>query len=232
MSPLPFTSEQFFEVFARYNSAIWPAQWLLIGLALIAVWLSIPGSATSNRTVSGILAALWLWMGVVYHVAFFASINPAARAFGAVFVLQGILLLWMGVGTPRLLFRASFDVHGIIGGGLIVYALVAYPLIGYLAGHRFPATPTFGAPCPTTIFTLGLLLWIPGRVPWRVVVIPAAWAVIATFAAIRLSVPQDYGLAVAGVAAVALLARRSASRRSAGSSSQRISTIPMPAQRQ
>jgi hypothetical protein len=99
----------------------------------------------------------------------------------------------------------------------VVYALAVYPLIGYLSGHRYPATPTFGAPCPTTIFTFGLLLWISERVPWRVAIIPAAWALIGTFAAVRLSVPQDYGLLVAAVATVALLARRSASQRPRGS---------------
>lgn len=228
---LPFTAEQFFQVFARYNLAIWPAQWLLIGLALTAVGVAALRPPAAGRIVMSILAALWFWMGFVYHIGFFASINPAARWFGLTFVLQGMLLLWMGFRTPPS-FRVTSDANGLIGGALMFYALVVYPLLGYVAGHRFPATPTFGAPCPTTIFTLGLLLWIPGPLPWRVVVVPVAWAIIGTFAAIRLSVPQDYGLAAAAVVTLALLARRSASRRRAGSNSQRIATIPIPAQRQ
>lgn len=229
---LPFTPAQFFEVFARYNLAIWPAQWLLNGLALTAVGLVFLRPLTSSRLVSGILAALWLWMGTVYHFAFFASINPAARVFGATFVAQGVVLLWMGVRSGRLPFRATPGLDGIVGGALVLYALAAYPLIGYLSGHRYPAMPTFGVPCPTTIFTLGLLLWVDERVSWRVVIIPAAWAVLATFAAIQLAVPQDYGLLVAAVVTVGLLARRSASRRSAGSNRQRITTMSTPAQGQ
>jgi hypothetical protein len=31
---IPFSIDQFFDVFIRYNSAIWPAQWLLAALGL------------------------------------------------------------------------------------------------------------------------------------------------------------------------------------------------------
>ncbi len=33
----------------------------------------------SGRVVSGILALFWIWMGVFYHIAYFSTINPAAR---------------------------------------------------------------------------------------------------------------------------------------------------------
>lgn len=41
---LPFTNEQFFTVFRRYNEAVWPAQWMLVGLAVLAVGLALQGS--------------------------------------------------------------------------------------------------------------------------------------------------------------------------------------------
>ncbi|WP_394339066.1 DUF6064 family protein [Methanosarcina sp. UBA289] len=31
---------------------------------------------------------IWLWMGIVYHWSFFASINPVAHIFGVLFVLR------------------------------------------------------------------------------------------------------------------------------------------------
>ena len=34
---IPFTAQQFFEVIARYNQAVWPAPLLLHALALLAV---------------------------------------------------------------------------------------------------------------------------------------------------------------------------------------------------
>jgi hypothetical protein len=44
--------------------------------------------------------------------------------------------------------------------------MVVYPLLGIRFGHSYPRAPLFGvAPCPTTIFTFGLLLWATRSVP-------------------------------------------------------------------
>lgn len=80
---------------------------------------------------------------------------------------------------------------------LLIYAMVLYPAIGWALGHRYPAAPTFGLPCPTTIATLGLLLWTAERPPVVAVVIPWLWCLIGTIAAIQLGVAEDLGLPVA-----------------------------------
>lgn len=205
---MPFTREQFFQVFADYNTAIWPLQWGLVLLALAAVVLALGSAPNRSRAIAGILALFWVWMGAVYHVAFFAAINPAARIFGALFLFAGVLFAWTAARQRRLVIEARWDASGVVGAILIAYALVGYPLASLLAGHRYPAAPTFGAPCPTTIFTLGLLLWVRGHIPWSLVVIPLAWTLVGTSAAISLGVPEDYGLAVAGVAMLALVSAR------------------------
>ena len=86
---LPFTPEQLFGVFKQYNETVWPAQVAIYFAAAIAFYLILKPSKYSSKVISGILALFWLWMGIVYHWLFFASINPAARIFGALFVLQG-----------------------------------------------------------------------------------------------------------------------------------------------
>lgn len=82
---------------------------------------------------------------------------------------------------------------------LLAYALVGYPLLGVALGHRYPATPTFGLPCPTAILTLALLLWAEPPVPKALLLVPLIWAAIGTSAAILLGVWQDLGLGVAGL---------------------------------
>lgn len=205
MLALPFSEQEFFGVFARYNDAVWPAQWLLYGIAVLIVAVVLRDRP--SRLAYALLAFLWLWMGFVYHLTFFADINPAARAFGVMFLAQAATLLWFArrrsaaaATTPR---RGSA-----IGKSFVAYALLGYPLIGYLAGHRYPELPTFGAPCPTTIFTLGILLWTVERMPWWLVVVPLTWTVIGTAAAVELSVPQDYGLPVAGLLTLAIVIQR------------------------
>jgi len=53
-------------------------------------------------------------------------------------------------------------------------------------------------PCPTTIFTFGILLCAGGN-RLAVLVIPLLWSVIGGSAAVLWQVPQDYGLIAAGI---------------------------------
>lgn len=198
---LPFSAEEFFDLFARYNSAVWPAQVGLLALGVVALVTAAPGRLHSDRVVAAVLALLWVWMAVAYHWLHFATINPVARLFALLFAAQAVLLAWEGVVSRRLEFAPARDLRTVAAAALVLYALVIYPLIGAALGHRYPATPTFGAPCPTTVFTIGLLL-VAGSARYRVVVIPTIWAAIGSSAAFSLGVLEDLGLLVAGVAAL------------------------------
>ena len=206
---LPFTPEQFFDVFRQYNDAIFPMQGVLIAAAVSILMLA--GLHSSGRSVYVLLACLWVWMGGVYHLGFFRQINPAALIFGAVFVAQGVILLIAGARRPRVEMQRSWS--GVTGALLAAYALIAYPAVAYALGQRYPATPTFGLPCPTTIFTFAVLLWTQPPQPLWVWAVPALWAVVGTSAAIQLDVPEDFGLPIAALAAVWLMARRRVSAR-------------------
>lgn len=206
---LPFSAEQFLAVFAAYNAAVWPAQVGAYVVGLIAIIGMVHPGARSDRIVAAALAGMWLFTGIAYHWLQFAAINSAAYAFGAGFVLQAGLLLYAGsvgrvrFGVPKSRMRLA------VGLMLILYAAIAYPLIG-LALHGYPAVPLFGiTPCPVTIFTLGCLLLTTGRIPWWVGGIPVLWSLIGGTAAFLLSVHQDWILPVSGAVAVLMLASTS-----------------------
>jgi hypothetical protein len=203
---VPFTVEQFFELFKNYNTAIWPAQVLAYVLGAAALALAIRGSGGPARIVAGILASFWLWMGAFYHMLYFRVINPAAWVFGIFYILQGLLFLLVGTIFSRLAFRFSLKPLPIIGACFIFYAMVVYPLLGAGFGHSYPRAPMFGvSPCPTTIFTFGILLWTTKSVPVYLLVIPLLWSIVGMSAAVNLHVPQDYGLVVAGLLGTALI---------------------------
>ena len=205
MSPttnLPFTVDQFFDVLARYNLAVWPAQPLLAGAGIALALLAWSGRPHAGRLVGLGLALLWLWMGVVYHLGFFRAINPAATLFGLLFIAEAVLLLWLGAWRGRIAFERPGGPGGALGLLLVVYALIIYPALGLASGHRYPATPTFGLPCPTTILTLGLLIWSSGPRRLILAVIPIVWAAIGTSAAVTLGVVEDLGLGVAGLVTI------------------------------
>lgn len=202
---LPFTPEQFFDVFRQYNEAVWPAQLALNLLALIAIGLLFLRRPASDRAIAGILALLWAWTGIAYHLFFFTAINQAAIAFGAVFLVGSGAFLWAGVIRGQLSFASNNATHRIIGGVLVAFALAIYPLLAELLGHGYPAMPTFGLPCPTTIFTIGMLCFLALPFPRYVLVAPILWAAVGAQAAFLLGVYQDLGLLVAGLVAVWLL---------------------------
>ena len=198
---IPFTTVQFLRVFEQYNDAVWPGQVLIYLVGLTAIFLAFKRSAISSKVISLILAFLWLWMGLVYHLIFFIRINGAARLFGALFIVQAIVFIFNGVLRSRLTFRFKSGLQGLIGAALLTYALIVYPLIGIAIGHAYPAGPTFGVPCPTTIFTFGLLLGAGIDLRFYMLIIPVLWSLIGLWAAISLGMYEDLGLVVAAVSA-------------------------------
>ena len=104
-------------------------------------------------------------------------------------------------------FRVSQKFYGILGAIFITYALVIYPLIGYALGRTFPASPTFGTPCQTTIFTFGLLLWADKKVPLRLLIIPVLWSILGTSAALSFGIKEDFGLLVAATMGTTAIVR-------------------------
>jgi Family of unknown function (DUF6064) len=199
---IPFTVEQFFSVFRLYNNTVWPAQVLLFALAVLAVIVIALRRPWSSVAVSVILALLWVWLGAAYHLAFFARINPVAYGFGALSILGGLLFAWHGVFRQRLEFAFTSTLRTGIGVALIAFALLVYPVWASLAGHAYPELPTFGLPCPTTIFTIGVLALSSGTSLRAVLTVPILWSLVGSQAAFLLDVKPDFGLLAAGVVAI------------------------------
>lgn len=201
---MPFTEEQFFEVFQHYNQAVWPAQLLLYGIAITALILAARRGTAHKRYVAALLAVLWAWMALAYHVAFFRQINPAAILFAAFFIAQAALFVWHGAIRQDVEISPKFSAWRVVGSVLIVYGLLLYPFAAIMIGQRYPAMPTFGLPCPTTIFTLGILMWTRSA-PVILWIIPVLWALIATQVAIQFGVYEDFGLTLAAAIAIVFL---------------------------
>jgi hypothetical protein len=122
-----------------------------------------------------------------------------------------------GVVRGELVFRRRSGISGAVGWAAIAYAVAVYPLIGAALGHGWPESPLLGmAPCPTTIFTFGLLLLAAPPLPRGLLVIPLAWAVLAPPAAMARGVYEDAGLLLAGILTVVLVLVRDRHSRRGG----------------
>lgn len=195
---LPFTQTQFVETVLNYNQAVWPVQAALAILAVFVIYLLLRPSKRSPQTILGALALLWLWMAVGYHWFYFSAINPAAKWFALIFALQAVILFYYARRAKHTTFSLKPSGSAYAGAFLIFLGLTVYPLWGYLVGHIYPNTPTFGLPCPTTIFTLGVLL-LGLRLPKRLLIIPILWSLLGFTAALSLGITEDSLLLLAGL---------------------------------
>ena len=197
---LPFTTEQFLAVFASYNEAIWPVHLAAYGLGLIAIGaVAFPGPQT-HHLIFTVLGLFWIGNGAGYHLWQLTAITPAAWLFGTAFLVQGALFLRQATSGAPFGLRFGSEPRRLVGGALIAYAAIVYPLVGPAFGHAWPRAPYFGvAPCPTTIFTFGLLLLAEReRITPGLLVIPFAWSLVGGSAAVLLGITEDLGLVVAG----------------------------------
>lgn len=202
---IPFSVDEFLNVFESYNQSLWPIQILFYILALVAIAAIFKRSNNSSQIAMSVLAFFWGWMGLVYHIIYFSAINKAAYVFGTAFLLQSFIFLYVGVIKKKIKLAINRDLSGIVALVFLVYSLVLYPILGYVMGHTYPRTPTFGVPCPTTIFTFGILLYSVNRIPWYLIIVPLLWSIVGFSAAINLSVKEDFGLVVAGIVTAVLL---------------------------
>ena len=181
---LPFTRDQFLDVFAAYNEYLGPVVvvlWLATVCALVPLFLDRPAAA---RLIGLVLTVHWAWAALVYHAAFFSRINPAAWLFSGLFLTQAILFGWHTIVRGRLRLSRGRSARHWISQFLLIYAL-AYPFLALAEGNDLPRSPTFGVPCPTTILTIGLLLTAES-LPITITVIPILWAFIGGSAAFLL----------------------------------------------
>jgi hypothetical protein len=205
----PFSIEQFFKVFEHYNESLFPMQILILIVGLLSVFLLHTKYPAKNRLIGGILAVLWLWTGILYHIAFFSSINSAAFAFGGLFILQGGLILYETFIKKRLDFHFKSRMMDYIGYLFVLFGLIIYPVISYSLEHSLVKTIALGLPCPTTIFTLGIFILTDKKFPIYILIIPSVWALIGLGAAINFGVYQDFIMIIAAVVAdIYLIMRR------------------------
>ena len=195
---LPFTKEQFFDLFAAYNARLWPAIIALWIASVVVSVLLLSPRRPPHRWISALLTAHWAWSALAYHLAFFTRINPAASVFAAIFLVQAALFFWLGVVQGRLSFAPWRNAWAPVAWVLIAYSLV-YPAINAVQHFSVSRIPGFGVPCPTTIFTAGVLMLATPR-SWHASIIPVIWSLIAGSAAFLLDVRADFALPIAGIA--------------------------------
>jgi hypothetical protein len=120
-------------------------------------------------------------------------------------MLQGLIFLINGVFKNDMSFSSELNRSNITGTVLISISLIMYPLLSYYNGHVYPYSPTLGLPCPTTIFTLGVLCFVQTKARLSLWLLPLIWTLIGFTAALSLGMKEDYLLLASGILAFFLV---------------------------
>ena len=175
---LLFSQRTYGSLVASYNAELWPLQTVLVTLGLAA--LVVAGRSRSPlhaRWVWLLLGGAWCWVAWAFHFSRFSTINWAAPTLAWVFALQGLALLWAGAVRPGLVFQPRSPARSALGVGVVVVALLAWPLVGLGLGRPWAQAESFGSfPDPTAIATLGFLTLAPRAPAWLMAIPLAAGA--------------------------------------------------------
>lgn len=204
----PFTTEQFFSVFEKYNTAVIPFQLVIIIFGIFALLLVHTNHSLKNKLIGSFLGLLWIWVGLVYHIVFFTVINKLAFVFGTAFIVQGLVILINTFRKDQLTYSYYSQTKNYFGYLFILFSLIIYPLISYFIQGSFNRIIALGLLCPSTIFTFGCFMMTGDKFPKYLLIIPSIWAIIGVSAVIQFGVYQDFMMPITAIIADIMLNKR------------------------
>jgi len=147
-----------------------------------------------KRLILAGLAGCSIFVGVAHQLTLMTSLNFMAPVYGTLWILQGLVLLWLTASIRGVdLFEAP-AIGRNVGVTVAVYGTILYPAVVYaVADSDGIGTPLPGtAPNPTAMVIVGILLTMRGGPPVVTLIVPMLWAVIAGATAYLLAFPVDY----------------------------------------
>ena len=190
-------AEVFFNNVSAYNVSIFPMQIITLIVAIILTYLLFVRPSTGvNKLIKAYLSLTFVWF-----VLMFPFEGVLKIIFGLVHIVIAILF-FIDIFTAKIEFKfpeTSGKRYFMLF--LLFSAFALYPLIEYMSGHLYPKILLFGvAPCPTTIFSLALLIGaVPkvGKIIFILLIFPAIFSGLSV--PIMLGVWADLLLLVSGI---------------------------------
>jgi hypothetical protein len=140
---------------------------------------------------------------------YFKDFMPIPFVFAILFIIQALIFILEGTIRNRISFQFNADLYGLTGALLLFYALFGYQALEYLLGRGYPEILSFGMfPCPTVIFSLGILLWTGKKFPPYILIFPIINALSGFIPAFMIGIIEDIGLIISGLLTLFLLSRR------------------------
>lgn len=183
---LMFEPQTWTRLIARYQQDWWPFQSIALLLGVVLLWLLYYRPRQADRLINAGLCLCWLWVGLVFHLQYVATISWAAWGFAGLFITQGVLFLLFGVLGGQLTYlspsaktRSNINRFAIM---VIVFSLAIYPLITAALAGDWMQSSIFGlSPDATSLATMGFMLAAKPGVRGLWLLLPVLWLIISIF---------------------------------------------------
>lgn len=196
---MKFSFDEFMAMLADYNKAIWPLQIIVYLVTIAIIVMMLMQVRHSGKIIAAWLGILWIWVGIVFNFIYFSKLTLYGIIFGVIFIFQGLLFLYSGFARNDMAFRLNSGWKAIAGLVIMLYALIGYAALEYAWGRGYPEILPFGlAPCPLTVFTLGILLLSVKKIPGYLVIIPVVYS-FGGIVPVSLGIKEDIGLIISGL---------------------------------
>lgn len=197
---LMFAPRTYYRLIERYNVEVWPLHVVTMATGAVILFLLVRRK-NAGRAIAALLAILWLWIAWAFHVQRYRTIFYPAGWLAALFVAEGLLLIWIGVVRNRFTLRPAMPAVA-----LFMFAWLIQPAIGLLLGRPWTQLEVFGiAPDPTVAATLAVILAVDGRSKRVALMIVALlWAVFSGLTLWAMHAPDAVVLPVVALVTVLL----------------------------
>jgi hypothetical protein len=179
------SADLFWNIIAHYHQqTIW-IQMIMISIgAALTFLLYLKPTPIFQSLMKSYLAVSFAWMSIVFFWGMDGS--PLSLYFvGPLFLLIAVFFL-ADIRTRRIHFAWPKS-RWQKAVSLLLFALVlAYPLVSFLLGHRYPTLSTPFLPCPLTVFALALLSASLPHIDRKIYILLLVWAMMA--------LPKVFGL--------------------------------------
>lgn len=208
---LLFSPRVYYRLFELHNLGVWPAQIAALAFGLVILLQLLRRKERRSGLVPVGLGALWLWVGVSYVWLRYATINWAAVYLVPLFVVEALLLVWIGLRKDH---SVSPPPGSIVHMGIVclaAFAILGYPLISIVMSRQWLSAEIFGiAPDPTAIATLAMLVPMRSRPAVLGMTIASLWCVISGLTLWTMESGDFFILPLCAIIAVclAILSRR------------------------
>ena len=147
---LLFSPRVYERMFELHNVAVWPAHAVAMAIGLFLLAVAFNPTPRTARVAFGLLALVWLFVAVAFFALRYATINWAAVYVAPVFALMALVFVFFAVRRVPPAPSARALMPRVIGIGVLLFSLVAYPFLAVLSGKPWQAAHVFGlAPDPT-----------------------------------------------------------------------------------